>query len=111
MEGDILEEVISIINEYIKSELLVIVPVLYVIAKLLDASKLSNRLIPGILMAISLLLAGIYTFGTVDTSSIHKFLLALFSTLIQGVLLSGSAIFSGILTQLLTSPKDEKSNI
>lgn len=100
-----MENFATIINEYIKSELLVIVPVLYIIAKLLDTSKLNNQLIPGILMLISLTLAGVYTFASVDISSIQKILFAVFSTIVQGVLLSGSAVFGGILAQLYTKPK------
>lgn len=102
-----MENFASIMNEYIKSELLVLVPVLYIIAKYLDSSKVKKQSIPLILLAISVVLAGIYTFATVDTSNIHKVLMAIFSTIVQGVLLSGSAIFSGIL--VLTMNKNKTS--
>lgn len=104
-----MEEFTTIINEYVRSELLVIVPVLYIIARNLNASKINKQLIPMVLMAIAVIMAGIYTFATVDTSTIHMFLMAVFSTLVQGILLSGTAVFGGILAQTVGKPKDVNS--
>lgn len=104
-----MEEITAVINEYVKSELLVVVPVLYILAKFLDSSKVNNQKIPLILMIISLVLAGIYTFATVDISTPQLFLLALFSTLVQGILLSGAAVFSGILIQTVNAAKNKQA--
>ncbi|MEF9962583.1 MAG: phage holin family protein [Erysipelotrichaceae bacterium] len=103
-----MEQFALIMNEYIKSELLIIVPVLYVIARFMDASKVPNDKIPYVLMMVSILLAGIYTFSKIDIHSFQTILMAIFSTLVQGILLSGSAIFSGILFQSYT--KNRKKN-
>lgn len=92
-----MQDMTALINEYIRSELLIIVPVLYIIAKNLDSSSISKRWIPIILMLISVVLAGIYTFSTVDISTVRNVLMALFSTFVQGVLLSGTTVFSGLL--------------
>lgn len=92
-----MQTVITLMNEYIRSELLVLTPVLYIIARVLKDNQVSNRRLPVYLMLISICLAGIYTFAVTDVSSFPKVLMAIFSTLVQGILLSGTAIFGGIL--------------
>lgn len=99
-----MQDVTTLINEYIRSELLILVPVLYIITKNLDSSSINKRWIPIILMLISVVLAGIYTFASVDISSLRNILMALFSTVVQGVLLSGTTVFSGLLAQSMKKP-------
>ncbi|MEG0264797.1 MAG: phage holin family protein [Erysipelotrichaceae bacterium] len=94
-----MEQFAAMMNEYVKSELLVIVPVLYVIARFMDTSKVPNDKIPYVLMIVAVILSGFYTFATIDLKSFQAILMAIFSTIVQGILLSGSAIFSGILLQ------------
>lgn len=101
-----MEDFTTIINEYVRSELLVLVPVLYILARYLDSSDLENRKLPFVLLTVSILLAGIYTFATVDISDFQKILMALFSSFVQGVLLSGTAVFGGILAQSFNKKKD-----
>lgn len=98
-----MENFAAIMNEYVKSELLVLVPVLYIIAKIMDSYNVKKQMIPIVLMVISVTLAGIYTFATVDIGSFQKILMALFSTFVQGILLSGTAVFSGILVGLVNT--------
>ena len=98
-------DIIALLNEYIKSELLVLTPVLYVLAKMLENSHLDNERIPWIVLAAAVFLAGLYTFAKTDISTLAGFLMALFSTIVQGVLLSGTAIFGGILGKLIVKNK------
>lgn len=95
----------SLINEYIKSELLIVTPVLYVIARMLENSSVNRESIPWVLLAISITLAGLYTFATVDIRGVPSILMGLFSSLVQGVLLSGTAVFGGILGKLVMKKK------
>lgn len=106
-----MEDFIALFNQYVRSELLVIVPVLYVIANILSKSKIANTRIPMMLLTISVVLAGMYTFAVTPIHSFQTILMATFTTLIQGILLSGSAIFGGILKELAIAKKlfDQKS--
>lgn len=98
-------DILELFNQYIRSELLIITPVLYVIAKAVSNSKTDDKQIPWILMGVSVVLAGLYIFATSDISTISQFSMALFSTLVQGILLSGAAVFGGILGNLMMPKK------
>lgn len=99
-------DIIATLNEYIRSELLIITPVLYVIAKAITmSSSIEDKYIPWILIVVSVVLAGLYTFSVTDTSSFHQILMAAFSTIVQGILLSGTAVFGGILGKMIQERK------
>lgn len=100
-----MQEFVSLLNQYVRSELLAVVPVLYILAKILSSSKVPNQKIPVILLIVSITLAGIYTFAVMPVNSLKTILMAIFSSLIQGILLSGSAVFSGILGELMKAKK------
>lgn len=100
-----MQDFVALLNQYVRSKLLVVVPVLYVLAKILSPSKVPNRDIPPILLLISIILAGIYTFAVMPVNNLKAALMTIFSTLIQGILLSGSAVFSGILSNLVKAKK------
>lgn len=99
-------DIIAMMQDYIKPELLIITPVLYVIAKIIDGSHLKNDIIPWVLLLISIVLAGLYTFATTDITTIPKLIMAIFVSLVQGVLLSGTAIFGGIIGNLMKKRKE-----
>lgn len=99
-------QLISMFDQYIKPELLIITPVLYVIARMLHQSHIKQEQLPWILLLISIVMAGLYTFATTDVSSMMKLFMALFTTIVQGVLLSGTAVFGGILGKLMSEKKN-----
>lgn len=102
-----MQDFVALLNQYVRSELLVVVPVLYILARILSSSKVANRKIPIILLLVSVTLAGIYTFAVVPVNDFKTVLMAVFSSLIQGVLLSGSAVFSGIMGSLMKVKKND----
>lgn len=51
---------IALINKYVRSELLVLLPVLYILGKFLIAEKLNPNKVNIILLIISVLLSGLY---------------------------------------------------
>lgn len=105
--------IVDLINKYVRSELLVLIPVLYIIAKVMDQSKIQNKYIPVILMVISVICSGVYTFSTVEIPNYRGILFAIFTSFVQGIILSGGAIFSGILMQssmLKKTPDESQSN-
>lgn len=96
---------IEIFNQYARSELLVLVPVLYVIIRLLAASRINNVRIPVIITALSIVLCALYTFSTVPVLGSASVLLAMFTSVTQGILFSGASILGSIfLTGKCTAP-------
>lgn len=88
---------LDLFNHYARSELLVLVPVLYIIGKFLAQSKVSNVRIPMITLTISIVLSSIYTFSTVPIMNTTYVLLALFTSVTQGILFAGASILGGIM--------------
>lgn len=90
---------IDIVQEYIKPELMVLSLVLYFIGvaiKKVDSIK--NEYIPFILGTIGVVLALVYVLGTSALSSWQDVLIALFTAVVQGVLVAG---FSTYVDQLI----------
>ena len=56
-------------TEYIKPELLILIPVLYLIGIAIKKSALADKFIPVVLGAVAVVLAGLYIFATTDISA------------------------------------------
>lgn len=76
---------------YVRQELLVLVPVLYWIGLILKNSKINDKHIPILLGIISIILCGIYIFATSDSDNI---LLMVYSILTQGLLVAGCSVYA-----------------
>ena len=75
---------------YIKPELLVLIPVLYIIGMMMKKTrKISNRYIPVMLGCVGVVLAMIWTIGTEVFSMV-----GLFTGFTQGVLVAGAAVYA-----------------
>lgn len=101
-----MEDIMQILNTYIDDRLWILIPVLYVIAHILDKSKLSKRLLPIVLLSVSIGLCILFMLAVMDISSFQKLLQAVFCAIVQGVLISGAAVFGGIL--MMTMKKEKK---
>ena len=84
-------------QDYIKTELLILIPVLNFIGIGLKKSKLSDKWIPGFLGSIAVLLAAIWVFTTTDVSGSKEVLSALFTATTQGVLAAGASVYASQL--------------
>lgn len=80
-------------QEYIKSELLILIPVLYFIGIGLKKSKLADKWIPLTLGMISVILSSIWVISTCDISGIQEAASALFTAVTQGVLAAGASVY------------------
>ncbi len=78
----------SQLQEFIKPELLVLVPVLYFIGIGLKTSKVNNKYIPAILGAAGILLSVLYVCGTSGFGMI-----SLFTAITQGILCAGLSVY------------------
>lgn len=92
-------------QEYIKSELLILIPVLYLIGMGLKKSNLANRFIPIILGGISVVLSVIWVVATGDISTPQEGAAAVFTAVTQGVLAAGASVYANQL--YIQSNKEE----
>lgn len=81
------------LKEFIKPELLVLVPVLYLVGAAMKKSKMKNEYIPITLGAIGIILSMLYVGATCQYPSWRDVLLALFTGLTQGVLCAGASVY------------------
>ena len=92
-------------QDYIKTELLILVPVLYFIGILLKKSKLPNKRIPIILGASAIILSAIWVIATADISSLQEAAFAIFTAVTQGILVAGASVYAN---QLYVQAKKEE---
>lgn len=92
-------------QDYIKSELLILVPVLYFIGIGLKKSKLPDKWIPVVLGVSSVVLATIWVVATADITGLQETASAMFTAVTQGVLVAGASVYAN---QLYIQAKKEK---
>ena len=80
--------------EYIKPELLVLIPVLYLIGFGIKKSNIKDHLIPLILGGISVFLAAIYVLASTPLPDGQAVATAIFTAITQGVLCAGASVFT-----------------
>ena len=91
---------------YIHAELLILVPVLYLIGVGLKKSKLSDSRIPLALGGISVLLCSIWVLATEAVSGLQPFCSALFTAITQGILIAGASVYSNQLYKQFQKDND-----
>lgn len=80
-------------EEFIKPELLILIPVLYVVGIALKKSKLSDTLIPLVLGGISILLSAAWVITISDISTLKDGAYAFFISVTQGILSAGTSVY------------------
>ena len=83
----------ELLKEFIKPELLVLVPVLYLIGMALKASIVSDKLIPWILGSIGVVLSFVWLLATSFPANAESVFLLIFTGIVQGVLVAGASVF------------------
>ena len=88
--------------EYIRPELLILVPVLYVLGAIIkDSAAIQNRWIPAILGGVGIALSLLYVLGTGDFSAT-----GVFTAITQGILVAGAAVYTNeLIVQLIKNPE------
>lgn len=81
------------LENFIKPELLILIPVLYVIGIGLKKSRLSDTLIPLVLGGISIILSAAWVIATSDISTLKDVAYALFVSVTQGILSAGASVY------------------
>lgn len=94
------------ISAYIKPELLVLIPVLYIIGYFIKRSNIRDERIPLILTALGIFLATLWIVSQAPLLDSQAWGLALFAGITQGVLATGVAVLGNqILIQAVKANK------
>lgn len=80
-------------QDYIKTELLILVPVLYFVGIGLKKSRLPDRWIPVVLGITAVVLSAVWVMATADISGIREMASAFFTAVTQGVLVAGASVY------------------
>lgn len=100
------------ILQFIKPELLILIPVLYLIGIGIKKSKVADKWIPLILGGLAVLLACLYVFALEPIESAQVFFTALFTGITQGILCAGASVYINQITKQAKkhdeSDKDDK---
>lgn len=87
-------DMIATLKEFIRPELLVLAPVLYMIgAGLKRAQGVEDRKIPILLGTIGILLAGVWIGATSEFTTYREVLFAVFGAITQGILCAGASVY------------------
>ena len=92
-------------HNYIKTELLILIPVLYCVGIGLKKSKMPDKWIPTVLGVFAVVLSAVWVIATVDISGLQESASAIFTAVTQGVLVAGGSVFAN---QLYVQAKKEE---
>lgn len=81
-------------QEFIKPELLILIPVLYLIGVAIKKSRIDDRHIPWILGVTAVVLVILYLLTNETISGGNAVATLLFTAFTQGVLLAGAAVYA-----------------
>lgn len=92
-------------KDFIEAELLILIPVIYIIGIVLKKSKMPDKRIPLTLGAVSIFLCAVWIIATNDIGSIKQAAYALFTAVTQGILVVGAGVYAN---QLYIQAKKEE---
>ena len=97
------------ITNYIQPELLILVPVLIIIGAIIKHyTQADNRWIPLALTIIGVVLCTIWVLGTMPIVAWADIATAILTSIVQGVLVAGAAVYGNQLYKQLTTNKKEE---
>ena len=79
--------------DFIRPELIMLIPIMYFIGMAFKKSKVSDRWIPFILGGISILICALWVCATSNIKDIRDMALAMFTSITQGVLTAGAGVY------------------
>lgn len=95
---------INMLKDFIKPELLILIPVLYAIGICLKKSeKVADSLIPSLIGIAGIILAGLWCLSTTPLSDTQTIVLCVFTAITQGVLCAAGSVF---INQLIKQSKE-----
>lgn len=94
-------------QEYIKPELLVLIPVLYFVGVAIKKSKIKDALIPLILGGAGVLLAIVYLLASEPLNGVQGVFTALWTGLTQGILCAAASVYANQIVKQAHKDKIE----
>lgn len=79
--------------DYVKPELLVLIPVLFFVGLGIKKSEAPDKLIPLILGVAGILLSVLYVLGTSEINTYQQIAIAVFTAVTQGILTAGCSVY------------------
>ena len=95
------------VMDFIKPELLLLVPVLYALGAFIKKSQCKDWKIPFILTTVGIALALLYLFSVTDLGDSKSIANLIFSGITQGILAAGVAVLGNQLIKQATVGKEE----
>lgn len=95
-------------QEFIKPELLILIPVLYFVGMGIKRSRVSDTLIPLLLGVAGVVLAGIYLFAAAEVVGTQAVFTAIFTAITQGVLCAAAAVYTNQLIKQAGKSDNDK---
>ncbi len=92
-------------QDYIKAELLILIPVLYFIGIGIKKSQTPDKWIPAILGISAVVLSAVWIIATTDISGLQEIAAAIFTAVTQGILVAGASVY---VNQLYIQAKKEE---
>ncbi len=83
----------ELLKEFIKPEVLVLIPVLYLLGMALKKSQIVDKHIPWLLGCASVLLCFMYILATSVLNGWQEIIMAIFSSITQGILCAGASVY------------------
>ena len=83
----------EMMKEMVKPELLVLIPVLYLLGYAVKRGAVADKWIPWIVGCAGVVMSGIYVFATTALVGWQAVLLAMFTAVVQGVLVAGASVY------------------
>lgn len=91
-------------QQFIKPELLILIPVLYLIGIAIKKSNLPDKFIPLILGGVGIVLSVIYLLSTEPIIGTQAVATAIFTAITQGVLCAGASVY---VNQIIKQTKED----
>lgn len=87
-------DLVEMLKEYIKPELLILAVVLYFVGMGIKNTELiKNKYIPIILGVAGILISGIYIVATSTINGYQEVLTVIFTSIVQGILVAGASVY------------------
>lgn len=91
-------DILEVLKEYIRPELLVVAIVLYFVGMgLKNTEKISDKYIPIILGVLGILISAIYVAATSAFNGYQSILMAIFTSIVQGIMVAGLSVYANQL--------------
>lgn len=99
-------------QQFIKPELLILIPVLYFIGMAIKKSSIHDKFIPLLLGITSIAISGIYLFATTEVVGSQAVATAIFTAITQGVLCAAASVYTDqLIKQSLKKDKEIEEEI